>query len=391
MVTSLDCLGSARLLAALLLAATVASPSAARAQTSPAPPPVAPVAPSATAAAEPPEPPTLTQHTPLLAAPAETTLVLSARFHPPGKLAGAFVIYRSEHTEGLRQAAFRRGTQGDEWIAEIPGSDVVGEHLAYAIEGRGKDGSFLPLFATRDALHRVQIQRTQLDAAEAATLARLDGRRSVVSGSFEFVSFGSRTAQSPAPLAGTGASSPGVATRTPDRYIRSEVGYTYRMLRNVAEIGLRIGIVRGRSPGRDEEVGLNYGSPHIRFRAAPSVHFEVSSLTSVTEVGFALGGGGSVHLGDPYGTKLVVGLESVQVFGTKGFSRLDLATSRGLVFSPIVEITDMPHATKAGVRLLFEVAAPLGQGFSLAGRVGYQARDEATGGPTLGLATSYAF
>jgi hypothetical protein len=327
------------------------------------------------------------QHAPVLVAPAETTLVLSARFHPPGKLAAAFALYRSAHTDGLRQVAFRRGGQTEEWVAEIPGSDVVGERLDYAIEGRGVDGSFLPLFATRDALHPVQVQRTQLDAAEAATLARLDGRRSVVSGSFELVSFGARSAVA---FDGVGATT-GMAVRTPDRYVRSEVGYTYRMLRNVAEIGLRIGLVRGRSPGRADEVGLNYGSPHLRFRAAPSVHVEVSSLTSVTEIGFALGGGGSLHLGDPYGTKLVVGFESVQVFGTKAFSRLDLATQRGLVFSPIVEITDMPHATKAGVRLLFELSAPLGHGFALAGRAGYQARDETTGGPTVGLATSYAF
>lgn len=332
---------------------------------------------------------TIVQHAPLLVAPAEATLTLRARFHPPGKLARAFAIYRSEHTQGLRQAAFRRGERPDEWIAEIPGSDVVGQVLEYAIEGRAVDGSFVPLFATRDDLHRVQIQRSALDATESATLARLGGRRSVASGSFEFVSFGSRSASSD--LAAFSASTTVPLGPTPDRYVRSEVGYTYRMLRTVAEIGLRIGLVRGRSPGRENEVGLNYGAPHIRFRFGPAAHLEVSSLTSVTEVGFALGGGTSIHLGDPYGTKLVLGAESVQVFGSKVFSRLDLASSSGVVFSPIVEITNMPHATRAGVRLLFEASAPLGQGFSVAGRVGYQARDEVAGGATLGLATSYAF
>lgn len=89
----------------------------------------------------------------------------------------------------------------------------------------------------------------------------------------------------------------------------------------MSEFGIRAGIVRGQSLVRREsdpskyEVGLNYGAPRIRLRAEDWLHVEGELLTSVTEVGFAVGGGGAVLLGDPYGSKLVLGLEGIQVFG----------------------------------------------------------------------------
>jgi hypothetical protein len=49
--------------------------------------------------------------------------------------------------------------------------------------------------------------------------------------------------------------------------------------------------------------------------------------------------------------------------------------------SPIVEVTDMPHADRPGVRLITELAFDLGQGLHVALRGGYQARDFQSGGP----------
>lgn len=328
------------------------------------------------------------EHTPLIAAPRRQPLRLTATFREADRLTAAYVIYRTETSGGLRQAMFRRSSLGDGWIAEIPSDQLGGDTFAYSIEGRAADGDHLPLFASREDPQRVQLQDARTDAAEAGALARLGGRRSVVATSFDYVSFGRRA--------------PGVASVTPvpgepqvvksdDRYVRAEAGYTYRVLRDIAEFGLRIGVVRGSSPGRDREVGLNYGAPHLRVRAAPFLHFEGAIFTGITEVGFAFGVGGSVHLGDPYGTKLVLGLETIEVFGTRGYSRLDVGGPLGFTLSPTVEITDMPHATATGVRLLLEASRPVAGGFTLAARGGYQARDEATGGPTLGIGAAYAF
>ena len=104
-----------------------------------------------------------------------------------------------------------------------------------------------------------------------------------------------------------------------------------------------------------------------------------------------MGGGGAVLVGDPYGTKIVFGAEGIQVFGVRGYTRLDLVANRRLMVSPIVEVTGMPHAESAGVRLLGEARVDLGKGFGLVGRGGYQARTFNRGGPTLGAGLSYSF
>jgi hypothetical protein len=70
---------------------------------------------------------------------------------------------------------------------------------------------------------------------------------------------------------------------------------------------------------------------------------------------------------------------------------MDIAARHGLVISPIVEVTDMPHADRFGVRLLTEARYDTGKGFGLGLVGGYQARVATSGGPTLGLNGFYAF
>jgi hypothetical protein len=138
-------------------------------------------------------------------------------------------------------------------------------------------------------------------------------------------------------------------------------------------------------------VGLNYGAPFIRLRATDWLHFEGEFLTSITEVGFSLGGGGAVLLGDAYGSHLTLGLEGVDVFGTRGYSRFDVVATPFLRFAPAVEVTNMPHSSSAGVRLLTDVGFDLGKGWIVTVRGGYQARAFASGGPAVGGGVGYAF
>jgi hypothetical protein len=59
--------------------------------------------------------------------------------------------------------------------------------------------------------------------------------------------------------------------------------------------------------------------------------------------------------------------------------------------APIIEVSNMPHADRAGVRLVGEVGLALGGGFQVNVRGGYQARSFEQGGPTLGGGLAYAF
>jgi hypothetical protein len=332
-------------------------------------------------------------HAPLSVATAHEQVVIRADIDHPELVKRALLVYRGADSQNLSEVEFARASEGP-YAAIIPADDVRWPSLGYCIEIEPVQGHRIPVFASRSALHTVQVPEDLMDVRERALLTRLQGRRSVFSTTGEYVSFGKSNA--------TQAS--GVGTQSIDDYYwRVEGGYTFRPLRVVTEFSVRAGVVRGKAPvplrdpvpGVPEsdryDVGLNYGAPSVRFRLDDQIHIEGEALISVTEVGFSWGGGSSLLLGDPYGSKLVLGFESVQVFGTRFFSRMDVVASDRITVAPIVEVTNMPSADSYGVRLLGEMAFDAGQGFSVAARGGYQARRATSGGPALGATLSYAF
>lgn len=296
------------------------------------------------------------------------------------------IVLVYQHDNVVEETPLLRNNEG--WVARIPGEHVNPPGLAYAIEIETADGRKIPAFASRKALHPVQVPDDVDDLREHHLLGRLDNRRSIVRGSFDYVYYGKSTS---APDA-SGRNMP-----VRDEYLRAELSYFYRPLRHVLEFGIRVGIVRGRSPigtaadGSEygSAVGLNYGSPTAIFRVHDLFHIEASLLTSVTEIGFSGGMGGALHIGDPYGSKLVLGGETIKTFGSRGWARLDIVRGRVRV-SPVVEVGDIPNA-RPGVRLFAELGFTLPEGFLLALRGGYQARDFTSGGASGGLTFGYAF
>jgi hypothetical protein len=336
-------------------------------------------------------------HGPLTSAPAHEPLVVSASIEHPELVRRALLIYATESAPSLREIEFRRGASA--YVAEVPAAELSPGWLDYALELELLDGTRQAVFASRQRPHRVSVPEELMDARERALYQRLGGHRSVFSASFDYVDFGTSR--------GTTADNQGnpVGYDVRDHYFRLEGGYTYRPLRLVTEFSLRAGVVRGKSPvpfddgsaqsgakpSDPSSVGLNYGAPSVRLRLADACHVEGEFLTSVTEQGFSLGAGAAVLIGDPYGGKLTVGFESIKTFGTRFWSRLDVPASDRVTFSPIIEVADMPHANKFGVRLLGELGVELGAGFTLAARGGYQARQFTAGGVSLGTALAYAF
>jgi hypothetical protein len=348
-------------------------------------PATAPASPPPTAASS--DLPAL-HHAPLVTTRLGEDITIGAVIDRPDRVKRALLVFEGGGTHGEVEFARSSGPLG--YVALVPAT-AVRPDLGYSIELETTSGEQLQVFATRAAPHHVTVLDSPEDRREAALLARLHGRRSVVQTSGEYASFGTTTATAPA---ATGAPQ---TRNVADQFYRVEGSYTYRLLGTVSEFGLRAGVVRGQSLVRGEsdpskyEVGLNYGAPRIRLRAEEWLHVEAELLTSVTEVGFAVGGGGAILLGDAYGSKLVLGLEGIQVFGARGYTRLDLVASSRLALAPIIEVTTMPHADVAGVRLLGEAAIDLGAGLRLDVRGGYQARRFDQGGPTLGGGLAYAF
>jgi hypothetical protein len=344
--------------------------------------------PSASADEAPPPAPAI-HHAPASTVRGGEDVALSAVVDHPERLRRATLVWRSAAGDG--EVAFERSSSARlPYVAIIPAASVRGPTLAYAIELETTTGEHIPAFASRAAPYPVTVLDSAEDAREAALLARLGGRRSVVQASGEYVYFGATDA--------TVASPSGPQPRSVrDQYYRFEGSYTYRLLGQISEFGVRVGAVRGRSlvPGEVDpskyDVGLNYGAPRVRVRATEWMHIDTELLTSVTEVGFSVGGGGALLLGDPYGSKLTLGAETIEVFGTRAYTRLDVVANQRFVVAPILEVTDMPHADRAGIRLLAEVQSDLGRGLRLDLRGGYQARTFERGGPTLGAGLAYAF
>lgn len=330
-------------------------------------------------------------HAPVSIAVAHHDLDVRASIDHPELVKRALLVYRVGDDPTLRQVEFQRASDGP-YVAIIPGSEVRAPVLYYDIEIEETDGRRIAAFASRADMHRVEVPDDLMDLRERALDTRLDGRRSVFSASGEYVSFG--TSEAP-------TSTGQVAVQ--DQYYRIEGAYTYRPLRTITDFSMRLGIVRGKAPvplrapapGQSESdrysVGLNYGAPTVTFRLADAWHLQAEGLLSVTQLGFSLGGGGALMIGDPFGSKLTLGFESIHQFGTRFYSRLDVQADPRLTLSPMIEVTNMPSAKDYGVRLLGEVGYELGDGFAVALRGGYQARLSTSGGPSGGASVAYAF
>lgn len=328
-------------------------------------------------------------HAPVSLAKAHQALVIRADIEHPELVKRALLVYRTVN-EDFREVELLRASEGP-YAATIPEADVAWPSLGYSLELELVSGGRIAAFASRSEPYTIQVPEDLMDVRERALHTRLGGRRSVFAATGEYVDFGRSE-----------TNVPGVSS-VRDHYWRVEGSYTYRPLRVVTEFSIRLGIVRGTAPvpvrelapGQSEadrfDVGLNYGAPTVRFRLHDQVHLEGELLASVTEVGFSAGTGGALLLGDPYGTKLTLGFESIATFGNRFFSRMDVVAMQGVSIAPVIEVTNMPSAEQYGVRLLGEVSIDMGSGFSTALRGGYQARLATSGGPSAGATLGYAF
>jgi len=315
------------------------------------------------------------------------------------------VVVVVTHANGAeRLVEFKRG-DGDQYVAVIPADLMKAPGISYAIEIEHVNGSRIAAFASRSAMHPVTVIEDITDTRERALLARLGGRRSILTVGGEYVGFGDNKGTQAIPCGEKQEScSPGdlLTPSINENFYRIEAGYTYRSLRTVSEFGFRLGVLRGRSfkslstyESDKYDVGLNFGAARVRFRLLDLWQVEGELLTSITEEGFSSGFNFATHIGDPYGTKLILGFERLGLsgvtFGNRFYSRIDIVAGSRLLVSPIVEVTDMPHAQTFGVRLIGELSIKIAGGFSAQLRGGYQARKFDSGGPGLGGSLSYAF
>ncbi len=383
---------------------------AAPAPTDAAPPAATPAAAGQTATPAPPAGPqdsAVAQphvyHAALYSAPPSEPLEIRAKFDYQ-QLIRRVVAVVNTATGAERLIEFKR-SNGDEYVAVVPAELMKAPGITYAIEVEHVNGSRIAAFASRMAMHNVTVIEDITDTRERALLARLGGRRSIVTVGGEYVGFGENKGRSGIPCgANQTTCTPGeeVVPIVNEGFYRVEAGYTYRSLRTVSEFGFRLGVLRGRSlqtlaayEADKYDVGLNFGAARVRFRLLDLWQLEGELLTSITDKGFSAGINLATHIGDPYGTKLVLGFERLGLsgvsFGNRFYSRMDIVAGSRLLVSPMIEITDMPGAEAFGVRLIGELSIKIAGGLSAQLRGGYQARKFDSGGPGAGGSLSYAF
>jgi len=322
-------------------------------------------------------------------------LVLEAEVTPAYRLATLVAHHRNAGETAFRETAFEL-KEASRYAAIIPIPSEQRVPVEYYLTARDTDGKESLRFASAELPHTVLIQVPDHELERSALLASYGHRKSRVSLFGEYVDFGSTRAGPVHYL---------------DRYYRLEADYLHRLLTEVAGMrvdAIRIGVghLRARVPpiqlpvpsdwppleGAPPTVrtGLDYGFSELNVALGSHFGFTSRLVLGGNAEGFAAGLGGSLRIGPVRGSHVELGGETISGLGTTGTVRLAWDTVTRVPMSAAIQVTNFPDGP-TGVRLLYRADFEVSPTFSLGALIGYQARISISGGPTLGLASSYAW
>jgi hypothetical protein len=275
-----------------------------------------------------------------------------------------------------RDVAFERSSAGG-WYASIPPSGGLG--VEYYIRGKDGGGAEVEHFASERSPHIVRADPTLFDRLEALDRERLKGRVNELSIDMIAHNFGNRY---------------GVK----DRFIRTEAVYSYKLLRQLHEIGFGFGSITGHTPESEMPTtgdvlrGMRYGFGQVRMRAHPSVFLDARVGLGVSHYDFEASGRGAITFGKPWRSCVQLGAEYIGDLGPTAWVRLQWDTAPPLKMGASVVRTDLPGAIidPAGLYIAYDVAYEVVDRFTMRAQLSYGARDGAAhvGG---GLGTAVAF
>lgn len=343
------------------------------------------------------------RHLPPAQADAGSTVELVADVADPG---GRTIVlhYRARGAAAWTDVAFAQRADR-KWVAAIPPAAVAAPGVEYYLASvpaqAPPDGAaIVPAdeFASAAAPHPVVVRDGARAERRARDLARVNGRRSRVTASAEYIDFGRRDN-----MAGA---------ESPDRYYRVDLDFRYRLLAYPLE-EIRFGYTRleGTVPNAHRQLpdsctpdtegttmcrasgGFKVGGWfELGLALAEGLRLDARGMFTANQDAFALGTRAELRAGVADANHVAVGFEYLDDVGTSGFFRLGWATVPALPMAATVEVTDLPNNLRAtGVRLMYDVFYPMPSGLRLGARVGYSARDQIIGGPTAGASASFDF
>ena len=272
---------------------------------------------------------------------------------------------------------FERSSAGG-WFASIPAADVRG--VEYYIRGTDAAGVEIAHFASASSPHVVRVDPSLFDRLEGLDLDRLQNRRNEISLDVIAHDFGNRY-------------------DLRDRFIRGELTYSYKLLRQLHEITFGFGSITGRTPTSEDPTvamdvlkGSRYGFGKVRLRAHPSVFVDARVGLGVTHENFEAQGAAAITFGKPWRSCVQVGGEMIGDLGPSAWVRLQWDTAPPLLMGASIVRTDLPgvQIDVAGLYIAYDVQYQVADRFSMKAQLSYGARDGAAnvGG---GLGTAVAF
>jgi hypothetical protein len=269
------------------------------------------------------------------------------------------LLYREIGDPSWRSATFERGTDPDSFSATIPAEMIRPPGLEYFVDGH---------FASATDPQRVMVYEDERTALQNSELERIHNRRARARVAFENVSYG-----------------PG------DSYYRIDVDFTYRLLA-FPLYSLRFGGSRLLQNGMDPKGYKEAGWFEVRLRLASLVDVDGRGIVAPTQTGVSVGGRVELRVGSENGAHVAGGIEGVQQAGYAAFLRLGWDTVPAFPMSTTIEVTNYPSSSSdPAVRLVYDIAHPLENGFRVGLRVGWQARNQQLGGLAAGVNLAYEF
>ncbi len=257
------------------------------------------------------------------------------------------------------------------WSASLPATSASG--VEYYLRGVDHAGSEVTHFASAEAPHVVRVVPSLVDRLEVVDRARLLDRKNAIAFDIVGHNFGNRYGLD-------------------DRYVRAELAYTRRMLRELHQVTFGFGSISGTTPlmslpveegGDDDGKSLRYGFGEVRLRAHPYVFFDARASIGASHEGLDGGVRGAVTFGKPWRSSVSIGGEYLGDLGPSAWVRLQWDTAPPLLMGASVVRTNLPGAVidAAGLYIAYDIAYRYAERWSLRAQVSYGARD---GGSKVG-------
>lgn len=259
---------------------------------------------------------------------------------------------------------FDRSSAGG-WYAELPASGPPG--IEYFIRGKDTAGAEVAHFASEQAPHVVRVVPSLFDRLEVLDRERLHDRKNEISVDVIGHNFGNRYGLD-------------------DRFVRAEVAYTRRILRELHSVTFGFGSISGTTPvvsapmdlgGGDTGHSLRYGFGGVRVRAHESIFLDGRAQLGASHEGFDGGIAGAITFGKPWRSCVTVGGEYLGDLGPSAWVRLQWDTAPPLLMGASVMRTDLPgtEIDSAGLYIAYDVAYRVTDRLAMRGQLSYGARD----------------